>query len=60
MFDRWSEGCDYVVAEGYAWEVAGYFWDTGACNDIVDGLEPNDPESVDKVADYKELMMVIQ
>ncbi len=45
-----SEGADYV-AEEYAWETAGYFWDIGNCNSIVDGLESNDPDSVNKITE---------
>lgn len=31
--------------------VVGYFWDIGNCNSIVDGLESNDPDSVNKITE---------
>lgn len=39
------------IAENYAWEAAGYFWETGGANEIVDSLRPGNPEDVDRITD---------
>jgi len=43
-----SEGADYV-AKGFAWEVAGFWWQAGGLNTLVDTLKSGTPSEVDKV-----------
>ncbi len=45
-----TEGADYVADE-FAWESAGYDWNAKDGNSIVDGLTPDDPNSVDKITE---------
>lgn len=39
------------IAKNYAWEAAGYFWETGEANEIVNSLQPGDPNGVDRITD---------
>ncbi len=39
------------IAKNYAWETAGYFWKTGGANEIVNSLQPGNPEDVDSITD---------
>ena len=41
-------GPEYV-AENYAWESAGYYWEANGINEIIDMLTPNDRNGVDQV-----------
>jgi RHS repeat-associated protein len=43
-----DKGTDYLVTN-YAWESAGYWWQSNNLNALVDSLEPGSKEEVDKV-----------
>ena len=43
------EDAPQYVAENYEWETAGYFWEVGEANRIVDSLVPGDDGEVDKI-----------
>ena len=45
-----SEGANYVASE-FAWDSAGYFWDSINLNAVVDGLRPGNASDVDRVTD---------
>lgn len=37
------------MAENFEWESAGYFWESGILNNIIDTLVPEDQNGVDEV-----------
>ena len=43
-----DKGPEYV-AEHYAWEAAGYFWDISGCNEIVDSFTNTEKDNVDAI-----------
>lgn len=43
------------VAENFEWESAGYFWESGEANKVVDSLTPDDKNEVDKITNIVNL-----